>query len=61
MSVKDELCDDRPVGRTVLIVDDHKPFRRAARELLTAEGKSPALGFIFKGELTGAALASLLG
>jgi two-component system, NarL family, nitrate/nitrite response regulator NarL len=26
------------VGRTVLIVDDHAPFRRAARELLTLEG-----------------------
>jgi DNA-binding NarL/FixJ family response regulator len=26
------------VGRTVLIVDDHARFRRAARELLTAEG-----------------------
>jgi DNA-binding NarL/FixJ family response regulator len=123
-----ELCDDRPVGRTVLIVDDHEPFRRAARELLTTEGyevvgeagdgasavsearrlapaivlldvqlpdidgfevarrlaaaghagatvlvsgraagyprriaESPALGFILKGELTGAALAGLLG
>jgi DNA-binding NarL/FixJ family response regulator len=116
------------VGRTVLIVDDHEPFRRAARELLTVEGyevvgeagdgasavsearrldpaivlldiqlpdvdgfevarrlaaaghagatilvsgrgagdrrriaESPALGFILKGELTGGALASLLG
>ena len=116
------------MGRTVLIVDDHEPFRRAARELLTAEGyevvgeagdgasavsearrldpaivlldvqlpdvdgfevarrlaaaghagatilvsgraagerrriaESPALGFILKGELTGAALAGLLG
>jgi DNA-binding NarL/FixJ family response regulator len=26
------------MGRTVLIVDDHAPFRRAARELLTAAG-----------------------
>jgi len=26
------------MGRTILIVDDHEPFRRAARELLTAEG-----------------------
>jgi DNA-binding NarL/FixJ family response regulator len=116
------------VGRTVLIVDDHAPFRRAARELLTAEGyevvgeaadgtsavsearrlapaivlldvqlpdvdgfevarrldaaghagvtilvsgraggyrrrvaESPAVGFILKGDLTGAALAGLLG
>jgi DNA-binding NarL/FixJ family response regulator len=116
------------VGRTVLIVDDHAPFRRAARELLTAEGydvvgeavdgrsavsqarcldpaivlldvhlpdidgfdvarrlvadgyrgatvlvsgraggyrrrvaESPAVGFILKGDLTGAALAGVLG
>lgn len=26
------------MGRTILIVDDHEPFRRAACELLTAEG-----------------------
>jgi DNA-binding NarL/FixJ family response regulator len=26
------------VGRTVLIVDDHAPFRHAAREFLTGEG-----------------------
>jgi DNA-binding NarL/FixJ family response regulator len=26
------------VKRTVLIVDDHEPFRRAARDLLTGEG-----------------------
>jgi DNA-binding NarL/FixJ family response regulator len=32
------LWDDRLVGQTVLIVDDHAPFRRAARELLAAEG-----------------------
>jgi DNA-binding NarL/FixJ family response regulator len=116
------------MGRTVLIVDDHEPFRRAARELLTVEGyevvgeagdgasavsealrlapaivlldvqlpdvdgfevahrlaaaglsgatilvsgraagygrrisESPAVGFILKGEFTGAALANLLG
>lgn len=116
------------MGKTVLIVDDHAPFRRAARELLTAEGyevigeaadgrsavyetrrltpaivlldvqlpdldgfevarrlaaaghtgatilvsgraggygrrvaESPAVGFILKGDLTGAALAGLLG
>ena len=115
------------MARTVLIVDDHAPFRRAARELLVAEGyevvgeagdgatalteagrlapsivlldvqlpdvdgfevarrlaaaghtgatilvsgrtagprrrleDSPAIGFIPKGELTGAALAALL-
>jgi hypothetical protein len=33
-----ESWDDRGVGRTVFIVDDHAPFRRAARELLTGEG-----------------------
>jgi DNA-binding NarL/FixJ family response regulator len=116
------------MGRTVLIVDDHEPFRRAARDLLTVEGyevvgeagdgasgisealrlapaivvldiqlpdvdgfevarrlaaaghagatilvsgraagdrrrisESPAVGFILKGEFTGAALANLLG
>ena len=26
------------MGRTVLIVDDHAPFRQAARELLAAAG-----------------------
>lgn len=127
MSVDTSSATIGPMGRTVLIVDDHEPFRRAARELLTAEGyeivgeagdaasavsealrlapaivlldvqlpdvdgfevarrlaaaghagvtilvsgraagygrrisESPALGFILKGELTGAALASLL-
>ena len=122
------VCDDRAVARTVLIVDDHAPFRRAARALLVAAGyevvgeardgaggllearrlapsvvlldvqlpdtdgfdiarrlaadghagatvlvsgragpparrvaESPAVGFIAKDELTGAALAGLLG
>lgn len=128
MSVATSCATIGRMGRTVLIVDDHEPFRRAARELLTAEGyevigeagngasavsealrlapaivlldvqlpdadgfdvarrlaaaghagatilvsgraagdrrriaESPALGFVHKGELTGAALASLLG
>jgi len=32
------LCDDRCVRRTVLIVDDHQPFRESASALLGAEG-----------------------
>jgi DNA-binding NarL/FixJ family response regulator len=31
-------CDDDPVERTVLIVDDHPGFRSAARALLEADG-----------------------
>jgi DNA-binding NarL/FixJ family response regulator len=31
-------CDDCAMRRSVLIVDDHPEFRRAARELLEAEG-----------------------
>ena len=31
-------CDDCPVERTVLIVDDHPGFRSAARALLEADG-----------------------
>jgi DNA-binding NarL/FixJ family response regulator len=31
-------CDDCPVRRSILIVDDHPGFRRAARALLQAEG-----------------------
>jgi DNA-binding NarL/FixJ family response regulator len=31
-------CDDWPVERTVLIVDDHPGFRSAARALLEADG-----------------------
>jgi DNA-binding NarL/FixJ family response regulator len=32
------VCDDRSVRRTVLIVDDHAPFRESAAALLEAEG-----------------------
>ena len=32
------LCDDRDVRTTVLIVDDHEPFRESASALLGAEG-----------------------
>ena len=31
-------CEDQPVARTVLIVDDHAPFRALARALLELEG-----------------------
>jgi DNA-binding NarL/FixJ family response regulator len=31
-------CDDSPVSRTLLIVDDHAEFRRTARVLLEADG-----------------------
>ena len=31
-------CDDRPMARTMLIVDDHAPFRALARALLQLEG-----------------------
>ena len=31
-------CDDQPVAETVLIVDDHAPFRALARALLQLEG-----------------------
>ena len=34
----DGLCDDSPVERSVLIVDDHAEFRAAARALLEADG-----------------------
>ena len=33
-----DLCDDRGVRPTVLIVDDHDGFRESARALLEAEG-----------------------
>src|SRR5260370_27847200 len=33
-----DLCDDRGVRPTVLIVDDHDDFRKSARALLEAEG-----------------------
>jgi DNA-binding NarL/FixJ family response regulator len=32
------LCDHEPVGRTVLIVDDHPSFRASARAVLEADG-----------------------
>jgi DNA-binding NarL/FixJ family response regulator len=31
-------CDDQPMAKTVLIVDDHAPFRALARALLQLEG-----------------------
>jgi DNA-binding NarL/FixJ family response regulator len=31
-------CDDQPMAKTVLIVDDHAPFRAQARALLQLEG-----------------------
>jgi DNA-binding NarL/FixJ family response regulator len=31
-------CDDQQMARTVLIVDDHAPFRAVARALLELEG-----------------------
>lgn len=34
------LCDDSPVSRRVVIVDDHAPFRASARRLLELEGWS---------------------
>src|SRR5262249_22992436 len=37
-AVWDDLCDDRCVRPTVLIVDDHDGFRESARALLEAEG-----------------------
>src|SRR5262249_42600512 len=32
------LCDDLPVSRSLLIVDDHPSFRATARAVLEAEG-----------------------
>ena len=32
------LCDDAPVSKTVLIVDDHPSFRGMARAILESEG-----------------------
>jgi DNA-binding NarL/FixJ family response regulator len=32
------VCDDAGVGKSVLIVDDHAPFRAVARELLERAG-----------------------
>jgi DNA-binding NarL/FixJ family response regulator len=34
------LCDDLRVGRTLLIVDDHEPFRDLARAILDGDGFS---------------------
>ena len=31
-------CDDQPMAKTVLIVDDHAPFRALAQALLQLEG-----------------------
>ena len=43
------MCDDCSVVKSVLIVDDHEPFRAVARELL--EGA----GYVVTGEATDAA------
>jgi DNA-binding NarL/FixJ family response regulator len=45
------VCDDASVGKRVLIVDDHQPFRAVARELL--EGA----GYVIAGEAGDAAEA----
>jgi CheY-like chemotaxis protein len=45
------VCDDAKVGKRVLIVDDHEPFRAVARELL--EGA----GYVIAGEAVDAAEA----
>jgi len=37
-AAKVDLCDDRCMRPTVLIVDDHDGFRESARALLEAEG-----------------------
>ena len=95
------VCDDQRVRTTVLIVDDHQPFRESASALLESEGfavvgaaadgaaaldaierlrpevvlissreaaaygprltAAPARGFLPKRELSGAALAALVG
>ena len=34
------LCDDPHVRRTLLIVDDHEPFRDLARAILDGDGFS---------------------
>ena len=33
-----KVCDDRGVGPTVLLIDDHADFRASARAILEAEG-----------------------
>jgi DNA-binding NarL/FixJ family response regulator len=40
MAARPATCDDEPVPKTVLIVDDHPSFRATARTLLEAEGFS---------------------
>ena len=45
------MCDDCEIVKRVLIVDDHKPFRAVARELL--EGA----GYVVGGEAADAAEA----
>jgi DNA-binding NarL/FixJ family response regulator len=37
-AAREPACDDRGVGVSVLIVDDHEEFRRSARALLEASG-----------------------
>jgi DNA-binding NarL/FixJ family response regulator len=37
-AAREQACDDRGVGVSVLIVDDHAEFRRSARALLEADG-----------------------
>ena len=38
MAARRALCDDAPVPRTVLVVDDHPSFRATAQAVLEAEG-----------------------
>src|SRR4051794_14974493 len=38
MAVPGALCDDAPMPRTVLVVDDHPSFRATARAVLEADG-----------------------
>jgi DNA-binding NarL/FixJ family response regulator len=45
------VCDDCTVGKRVLIVDDHEPFRAVARELLETAG------YVVAGEAADAAEA----
>ena len=37
-AAREQACNDRGVGVSVLIVDDHAEFRRSARALLEADG-----------------------
>ena len=54
----------------ILIVDDHPGFRRFARTLLESEGydvvgvrprAAPVAGFVHQDDLSGAALAAVVG